>query len=153
MRRFHCLLLSLAVLFALPLHAGETGSISGVVKDSQGGVLPGAVVHISGPALPGGRESTTTQNGAYLFTHLLPGVYKVEAAMAGLGKTAREVRVSVDVDAQVDFAISPSATEEVTVSAEAPVVDLKSTEVNFNYDAQLIKELPLQRTYAGLFDE
>ena len=47
------LALAMAVLLPLRAFAGETGSISGVVKDSQGGVLPAALVKISGPMLPG----------------------------------------------------------------------------------------------------
>ncbi|PYQ00751.1 MAG: hypothetical protein DMF82_21220, partial [Acidobacteria bacterium] len=131
--------------------AGETGSVSGVVKDSQGGVLPGAVVKVSGPQLPGGREGVTSGTGSYAFPGLLPGVYKVEATMPGLGTTAREVRVLVDNDAQIDLVLRPTATEEVTVTAEAPSVDLKSTEVNFNYTADAIRQLPLPRSYKGLF--
>ena len=130
---------------------GETGSISGVVKDSQGGVLPGAAVRVSGPQLPAGRESVTTGSGAYVFQSLLPGIYRVEATMPGLGKTAREIRVSIDVDSQVDLVLSPTASEEVTVTAEAPAVDLKSTEVNFNYTSEQIRDLPLPRSYQGLF--
>lgn len=133
------------------LHAGETGSISGVVKDSQGGVLPGAAVKVSGPQLPAGRAVTTTQNGVYLFPRLLPGLYKVEASLSGMGQSAKEVRVSVDVDVQVELVLGPTVTEEVTVTAELPAVDSKSTEVNFNYTDDLIKTLPLERSYRGLF--
>jgi len=44
----------LVLLPAVSLHAGETGSISGVLKDSQGGVLPGITVKVAGPLLPAG---------------------------------------------------------------------------------------------------
>src|SRR5262249_26608205 len=145
-RALSSILGGLLLLAATSVRAGETGSISGVVKDSQGGVLPGASVHVSGAQLPRGRDGVTTRTGNYSFPGLLPGVYKVEAIMSGLGKAAREVRVSVDVDAQVDLALSPTASEEVTVVAEVPSVDLKSTEVNFNYTADVIKDLPLQRS-------
>ena len=147
--------LSLLLVAALALgpaaHAGETGSISGVIKDAQGGVLPGVAVRVSGPLLPAGREVVTTGSGNYLFLRLLPGVYKVEAGMSGMGKTARELRVYVDVDAQVDLVLSPTATEEVTVLAQAETVDLKKTEINFNYTADTTKDLPLGRSYSGLF--
>ncbi len=133
------------------LFAGETGSVSGVIRDSQGGVLPGATVRVSGPLLPAGREVTTTQTGVYLFPRLLPGAYKVEASLAGMGGATREVKVAVDNDAQVDLILSPTVTETVEVVAEAPAVDLKSTEVNFNYTDEVIKSLPLDRSYAGLF--
>jgi hypothetical protein len=142
---------ALFLLVVTALHAGEDGSISGVVRDSQGGVLPGVTVRVSGPQLPGGREAVTTRNGAYVFPRLIPGAYRIEATTTGLGKAAREVHVSVDVDAQVDLVLSPSVTEEVTVTTEAPAVDLKSTEVNFNYTSELIRDLPLARSYTGLF--
>ncbi len=71
--------------------------------------------------------------------------------MTGLGKTAAEVRVHVDVDAQVNLVLSPTATEEITVLAQTEAVDLKKTEVNFNYTADNTKNLPLGRSYSGLF--
>jgi hypothetical protein len=146
----------LALAVVLPLMAGSaladvTGSVSGVVKDSQGGVLPGATVRISGDMLPGGRDATTTENGVYLFEQLLPGVYVVEATLSGLGTAKRQVRVQVDRDTQVELVLSPTLSEEVTVTAEAPAVDLKSTEVNFNFSEETIKTLPLERSYRGLF--
>ncbi len=145
------LLLVAALALGAAVHAGETGSVSGVIKDSQGGVLPGVTVKVSGPLLPAGREAVTTATGNYLFPRLLPGIYKVEAGMAGMGKAAIEVRVYVDVDAQVNLTLSPTATEEVTVLAQAEAVDLKNAEVNFNYTADAIKDLPLPRSYSGLF--
>jgi len=141
----------MVILLPLSVLAGETGSISGVVKDSQGGVVPGAMVKVSGAQLPGGRSVVAGANGSYQFQRLLPGIYKVEAELTGLGTAVREIRVNVDVDAQIDFTLSPTKSEEVTVTAEAPKVDLKNAEINFNYTADVIKDLPLQRSYAGLF--
>ncbi len=151
MFRTFAILSAVALGLSAAVHAGETGSISGVVRDSQGGVLPGAVVKVSGALLPAGREAVTTSSGNYLFQRLLPGVYKVEASLTGLGGAARELRVGVDVDSQVDLSLSPTATEEITVTAATEAVDLKNTEVNFNFTAETIKDLPLSRSYRGLF--
>jgi hypothetical protein len=93
----------------------------------------------------------TTGSGTYLFTRLLPGLYEVEASMTNLGTSKREVRVAVDVDTQVELTLSPSAAESVTVVAEAPAVDMRSTEVNVNFTAEVIRNLPLDRSYRGLF--
>jgi hypothetical protein len=131
--------------------AAETGSISGIVKDAQGGVLPGVVVRVTGDLLPGGREATTTAIGGYQFPRLLPGQYKVEATMGGMGASSRQARVYVDVDTQVELTLSPTKTESVEVVGDVAAVDLKSTEVNFNYTAEQYKELPLARSYNGLF--
>jgi len=147
-----CLLLLAVALLVVPIaQAGETGSISGVVTDSQGGVLPGATVVVSGEFLPGGLERVTGPNGAFQVQRLLPGVYRVEASMSGLGKSVREIRVFVDVDAQLDLVLSPTVEESIEVVAESPVADLKNVEVNFNYTGEEIAQLPLNRTYAGLF--
>jgi hypothetical protein len=75
----------------------------------------------------------------------------LEVSKQGVGNAKRAVVVQIDVDTQVDIVLGLNLDETVQVSAAAPVVDLKTTEVNFNYDAAMIKELPLQRTYAGLF--
>lgn len=131
--------------------AADTGSISGVVFDQGGQLVAGATVKLTGAPLPGERVATTDANGTYRFPLLLPGAYLLEVTKQGSGAAKRSVTVQVDVDAQVDIVLGLNLDETIEVSAAAPVVDLKSTEVNFNYDAQLIKELPLQRTYAGLF--
>lgn len=144
-------LCSIVVALSSPLFAGETGSISGVIRDSQGGVLPGALVKVSGPQLPAGRDAVTSGNGEYLFQRLLPGVYKVEASLPAMGTITRETRVSVDVDSQINLVLSPQVAEEVTVTGIAPSVDLKNAEVNFNYTSDVIKSLPLEQSYRGLF--
>ena len=144
----------LAVLSCLvPAVAGAqtTGSISGVVFDQGGQLVQGATIRLTGDPLPGDRTAVTDANGSYNFPLLLTGTYTLEVSKQGVGTAKRVVVVQVDVDTQVDIVIGLNLDETVQVSAAAPVVDLKSTEVNFNYDAQLIKELPLQRTYAGLF--
>lgn len=144
----------LAVLTCLApatVMAADTGSISGVVFDQGGQLVEGASIRLTGEPLPGERTAVTDAGGAYRFPLLLPGNYTLEVTKAGVGSSKRAVLVQVDVDTQVDVVLGLNLDETVQVSAAAPVVDLKSTEVNFNYDAQLIKELPLQRTYAGLF--
>jgi carboxypeptidase family protein len=151
MRRISVAVAVLIVGLATGLQAAETGSISGVVKDTQGGVLPGVTVRVSGPLLPAGRDATTTDNGVYLFEQLLPGLYAVEANLTGMGTARRPVQVSVDRDTQVELVLAPTLAEEVTVTAVAPTVDLRSTEVNFNYTGEVINSLPLERSYRGMF--
>ncbi|HSL22819.1 MAG TPA: TonB-dependent receptor [Vicinamibacterales bacterium] len=128
-----------------------TGSVSGAVFDQTGAVLQDAAVRISGENLPAGRTTRTSDSGLYNFPLLIPGTYAVEAEVSGLGKTSRVVEVQVGRDTQVDITIGVAGLQEqLTVTAATPEVDLKSTEVAFNYGREEIQALPLQRSYAGL---
>jgi hypothetical protein len=142
-----CLVLLLTVL-ATAAWAGETGSVSGVVKDGTGLAVPGATVKIAGAQAP--RTTVTNANGVFKFTTLLPGDYVVTADLKGLGTATQKVKVYVDNDAQMALTLVSSAKAEVVVSGAAVEIDKKSSEVNFNYTDNVLKDLPLARTYSGV---
>ena len=71
-------------LLALPAAAQEqTGSITGVVKDSSGAVLPGATVEARSPSAVGVSTAVTDANGIYRFPALPPGTYEISATLQG----------------------------------------------------------------------
>lgn len=147
-----CLVLALLLIAAAAtLYADVYGTINGVVRDNSGAVLPGVTVTVTGPVLPKGRDTVTDSGGNYTVQNLPPGNYTVTAALAGMGSARASAMVSVDKTTTLNIKLSPSVSETITVSGAAPVVDMKSTEVNFNYDAKTIERLPLPRTYQGLF--
>jgi hypothetical protein len=148
--RFICrILLSLVLLVtATAVWAGETGSISGVVKDGSGLPVPGASVKITGAQAP--RDTVTNSSGAFKFSTLLPGDYVVTAELKGLGVARQKVHVFVDNDAQLTLALVTTATTEVVVTGVSTEIDKKASEVNFNYTDSVIKDLPLSRTYEGV---
>ncbi len=133
------------------VYADVYGSISGVVRDNSGSPLPGVTVAVTGSVLPKGRDTVTESSGSYSFQKLPPGTYTVVASLAGMGSVRATTVVAVDNDTALNLALNPTVSESITVSGAAPVVDMKSTEVNFNYDAKTIERLPLPRTYQGLF--
>jgi hypothetical protein len=151
--RLRYLLLALACLAgpAGSAAAQETGSISGYIFDASGTAVPGATITVTGELLPGARTVTTGDSGFFQVPVLLPGTYTVKASKAGVGDSQRTVVVEVSRDSQVDLALGVALQESVAVTAATPRVDLRSTEVNFNFSKDLIDQLPLQRTYAGLF--
>ncbi|HYG63389.1 MAG TPA: carboxypeptidase regulatory-like domain-containing protein [Thermoanaerobaculia bacterium] len=149
---FRLLVCLFILLLAVPVLAQETGSISGVVQSGDGSPLPGVVVTASGPLLPGGRTATSASDGSYSILRLPPGPYTVSAELSGMGNTRREVIVAVARDTQVGLTLSPATVQdEITVSAVAPVVDVRSTEIQVNYTHEFIENLPVPRTYKGLF--
>lgn len=151
--RFRPLLwLCVLLLMAGAAFAAQTGSISGTVQAADGSPVPGVLVTASGPLLPAGRTTTTDENGFFSILRLPPGEYTVTADLEGMGQARREAIVGVDQDTQMTLAMNPTAlAEEITVSAAAPIVDVRSTEIQVNYTNEQIEDLPVPRTYRGLF--
>src|SRR5882762_11422631 len=85
------LLLCLALLPAIVLAQGQTGTIAGVVKDATGAVLPGVTVEAASPALiEKVRTGVTDGQGQYKIVDLPPGVYAVTFALTGFNVVKRE---------------------------------------------------------------
>ncbi len=133
------------------VHAADTGSVSGAVFDSTGQPIAETSVTISGNRPPVRRTVLTDANGRYLFEYLLPGEYVLDFERTGVGVTRRAAVIEVGRDTQVDVVLGLAVQEELTVRAALPLVDVRSTEVSFNYGADTLNGLPLERTYHGLF--
>ena len=145
------LVLFLLLGAAVPARASDTGTVSGTVFDPNGEPVTGAAVTITGALLPEGRMTTTGANGSYRFDYLLPGEYAIDVADAVLGTSRRMVAVEVGKDTQADLIVGVSLSEQLTVTAATPVVDVRSVEVSFNIQAETFNALPIERTYRGLF--
>src|SRR4029450_2153038 len=78
-------------LFVLPVAAFAQASISGVVKDSSGAVLPGVTVEAGSPApLEKVRAAATDGSGQYTIVDLRPGTYAVTFTLPGFSTVKRE---------------------------------------------------------------
>ncbi len=136
-----------AALLAAAAEAQQTGTLSGVVRDGQGGVLPGVTVSASSPALIGGaRTAVTGDAGSYTF-QLPPGVYEVSYELTGFGTLKREgIVVQVARTARVDVELGVGTLQEtVTVSGVSPVVDVSSTVTQTNITKDLFEAIPTGR--------
>jgi iron complex outermembrane receptor protein len=124
--------LLVVVLYALaasiPAFAQQGGSISGTVKDTGGGVLPGATVTLSGPAT---RTAVTGADGTYKFDNVPVGAYKLTAQMPMFAPGEQSVTVAAGSAAEASFSLELALRgEEVTVSAsriETNVVNAPAT--------------------------
>ncbi len=147
--------LLLAAVFILwmagPASAQVTGTITGIVFDQNGAPVGGAVVKVTGDALPAGRTATTPATGQYAFPLLQPGVYTISVTKEGVGDSTRQTIVEVDKTSTVDVVLGLKVQETVDVTAAQPVIDLKSTEVDTNFKRPTMEALPLERSYAGMF--
>src|SRR2546422_6439838 len=112
-----------AVFVLLPAAAFAQSSITGVVRDSSGGVLPGVTVEAGSPALiEGSKSAVTDANGLYRVVDLRPGPYTVRFALQGFNTLKREgIQLPAEFTATVNAELSVGALQEtVTVSGEAP---------------------------------
>src|ERR1051326_5446375 len=63
--------------------------VSGIVKDSNGGVLPGATVTATNLATDVESHQQTNGTGDYQIVNLIPGRYRVDAELSGFKKSSR----------------------------------------------------------------
>jgi hypothetical protein len=117
------------LLLAWPAAAQEQrGSIEGVVRDTSGAILPGVTVTVTGGS--GVKLDTVSDaSGVYRFPSLQPGTYSVAANLQGFGPgSVPDVVIGLGQVKKVDFALSvKGVTETVQVTAESPLVDVKSS--------------------------
>jgi len=142
---------ALLILSIIPALAADTGSVSGSIFNQTGEPVADLLVRLTGESLPAGRTASTSANGAYRFEYLVPGDYLVEVAPGGGAVQKRLVRVDLGRDTQADFVTGLQVTEAVTVTATTSGIDVHSTEAGFNFKADELRSLPLERTYRGLF--
>lgn len=125
--------------------AGATAQISGVVKDSSGGVLPGVDVTATQTETGLKRNATTEVDGSYTILNLQPGPYRVEATLQGF-RTFQQTGIVLQIGASPVINISMSigaVAETVTVQANASLVETKNIGVGQVMDNKRINELPI----------
>jgi hypothetical protein len=131
---------------AMPAAAQTTtGGITGVVRDSAGGVMPGVSVRATHEATNAAMDAMTNELGIYVLRGLPVGRYTVVAELAGF-QTARntDVVVRVNEDVRLDVAMKVgSIAETVTVSGMASTVDTTTGTLRTVVDQGRIEKLPL----------
>jgi len=132
---------------------GTSGVISGTVKDTQGGVLPGVTVTIRNDASGVARTAVSEADGTYRFPALSPGRYTVTAELAGFATVeVKAIEITIGLGLTQDFTMQvQSLNETITVTGAAPVVDTTKSEVSGVVTQQQIETLPINsRQYLSL---
>ncbi|HEV3484357.1 MAG TPA: carboxypeptidase regulatory-like domain-containing protein, partial [Vicinamibacterales bacterium] len=122
-----------------------TGTITGVVKDTAGGVVPGVAVKATHTATAAEHTTFSDEAGLYTLRGLPVGAYTVSAELTGF-QTFRhpDVLVRVNEDIRLDIAMTVGAVSEtVTVSGLATTVDTVSGTLKTVVDQERIERLPL----------
>ncbi|HEX3559774.1 MAG TPA: TonB-dependent receptor [Pyrinomonadaceae bacterium] len=144
----------LAVTFAFP-HAfaqslGSAGTVTGVVTDPNGAVVPGAVVKIENPVTGYNRTVNTDKDGAFSFGNVPPNTYQVTVAASGFSPSQEhlEVRTSVPISLKVALTVAGADTE-VTVTDTLNTIENVPT-AHTDVDQTLINRLPMRSPGSGL---
>ena len=122
----------------------QSGTITGLVQDQQGAVLPGVTVTLTGPD----RRATfvTGTDGRYRFLNVAPGTYKVTAELPGFATLLREAVVVVGANVELPFAMRVGGIQEtVTVEGGSPIVDTKATGTATNFTQDELSKIPTSR--------
>ncbi len=143
-------LLAIALGLVLGLTPGgfaqtATGHIYGTVTDVSKAVMPGATVALSGATI-GARSTVAGSLGDFRFLSLDPGLYKVAVSMPGLTTVSRQLLVQTGVSVDVTIVLGlPTLEEDVTVTAETPIVDRKKLGTATNVTRDELERVPQAR--------
>ncbi len=120
------------------------GSLTGTVTDASGAVVNGASVSALEVQTGLTRQATTDSSGIYRFTALSPGTYKVTITAPSFAiQETPGVLVAANEVARVDAQLRvASASQNVTVTAEAPILQTDKADVHTDLTAQQIENLP-----------
>jgi len=124
--------------------AQATTTLSGVVKDSAGGVIPGATVVITNTATGATFEAVTGANGSYTVPAMQAGTYTISATLAGF-KTAQvnNFRLAIGVPGTVDLTLEVGQlTDVVNVTASAELINTQNATVQATLNSDQLNRMP-----------
>lgn len=121
-----------------------TSQIRGRVLDQQGAALPGVTVTVTDQASGTFREVLSGPDGTWLVTALRPGLYQVAAQLQGFKRfVRRDIALAVGNQLTLDVQLEIGGLEEtVTVSSEAPIIDVTSKEIAGNISSKELADIP-----------
>jgi len=121
-RMSHGLMLMVAVfLLHVPLAFAQVdrATLTGVVKDSTGGVVPGATVTVTNLATNLETHQQTTETGSYQVVNLNPGRYRIDAELSGFKKFSQVITLEVGQRARLDVELQIGLVAETIIVAES----------------------------------
>jgi Carboxypeptidase regulatory-like domain/TonB dependent receptor-like, beta-barrel len=138
-------LAGIVVLLATVAYAQDArGTIAGTVRDTTGGVVPGASVTITNVDMGTAVTAVTSVNGFFAVPYLIPGAYAITIELPGFKKYSRQgiqLRVADRVHLEVDLEVGAAA-EVVTVTAGTALLETTTASLGNVVDARRISELP-----------
>jgi outer membrane receptor protein involved in Fe transport len=151
---FTLTLVTIIFVFSPPVMAqATTGTLKGTVVDPNGQAVAGASVTVVNEAT--GIEVTSTSNseGAFIFTSLLPGKYKVTVAPTSGFKTKSvtglDVKLGTDTDIKVALEVGVPS-ETVTITGNTEEIVQTNSQISSSFETRKVEELPSNAAGGGI---
>jgi hypothetical protein len=143
-RRVFTLLAIIGALLAVPgMGSAQEATLSGTVTDSTGGVLPGVTVTALHETTGNTFIAVTDQRGGFRLP-VRTGAIRITMELSGFATATRTIELLLGQTAVVNLQMAPSTVQEsVTVTGEAPLIDVSSSTVSGNIDPRQMQELPV----------
>jgi hypothetical protein len=140
------------LIFCAPCVAQTLGTITGVVRDSTGAMVPGATMTVVNKATNATRTTVSNAVGLFDFPALQPGLYTVKSELQGFKTATSDVELQVQQTARVNFTLElGTISETATVTGVSPLVETSNATIGTVIENRRIVELPLNgRNYLQL---
>jgi hypothetical protein len=138
-------ILSMVLIGNIAVAQISSSSLQGTVTDPSGGAISGATVAISSSESKLERSMVTGGQGEYKFVALPPGIYTLTVTAKGFTRyqqTGLQLLVNTPATANVQLKVG-SATETVTVTGEAPALNLVDASIGNPFNETQVKQIPL----------
>ncbi|MBL8124636.1 MAG: TonB-dependent receptor [Blastocatellia bacterium] len=138
-------LLTIAFIFVISaLGQANTGSITGIVTDPAGAVVPNATVTVTNQGTNEKRTVQTDAEGRYEVLSLPTGVYTIEASGTGFQATSfRDLRLAVGEKARADVALTVSGVDAVVTVIDQTRVDTETATIGDTVATERITDNPV----------
>src|SRR5262245_56627696 len=127
---------------------GLTGALVGTVKDGEGGVLPGALLRITSPALIGRElKATTNEKGQLRFAAVPPGAYSLDIELAGFA-TYHEANISIGAGATIERTVVSKLArkaESLTVQGAGSRIEARGSGLETRLRSEDLRAIPTGR--------
>ena len=151
--RYAAIVVVAALMLMQPAVARAQSAFTGVVRDTSGAVLPGVTVEATSDALiEKTRSAVTDGNGGYRLVDLRPGTYSLTFSLEGFSTVKRDaLQLESNFTMTVNTDLRVGALEEtLTVTGQAPVVDVQSTTKSQVLNREALDAIPTGRTIQGM---
>jgi len=151
-KRPKTLFLILACLIATCLLLNTTAyaqvtqvKVEGIVTDEEGVGLPGAEINVKNMDTGYQVSTLTRADGTYIITGIQPGMYEIKVSLSGFATQIRKgMTFAIAANLKIDFTLQPeTVSEEITVTAEAPIIEVTRSDISNVIDRKEIDDLPL----------